>query len=89
MTEVTGPEIFRLKLPGSAIERSSDWRVVSMSCLTAVRHVLATHIPKQVGSCEQASYAIEDTAEMVAQHQRWGQRRTSSPGKTGQDMTSN
>ena len=33
-----------------------------------VRDVLATHILKQTGSYEQASYAIQDTAEMVAQH---------------------
>jgi hypothetical protein len=30
--------------------------------------VLATHILKQTVSYEQASYAIQDTAEMVAQH---------------------
>ncbi len=33
-----------------------------------VRDVLATHILKQTGSYEQASYAIQDTAEMVAKH---------------------
>lgn len=33
-----------------------------------VRDVLAMHILKQTGSYEQASYAIQDTAEMVAQH---------------------
>lgn len=33
-----------------------------------VRDVLATHILKQTGSYEQASYAIQDTPEMVAQH---------------------
>ncbi|MEY9584275.1 hypothetical protein [Sinorhizobium fredii] len=33
-----------------------------------VRDVLATHILKQTGSYEQASYAIQDTAEMVASH---------------------
>ena len=33
-----------------------------------VRDVLATHILKQTGSYEQASHAIQDTAEMVAQH---------------------
>lgn len=33
-----------------------------------VRDVLATHILKQTGSYEQASYAIQDTPEMVTQH---------------------
>jgi len=33
-----------------------------------VRDVLATHILKQTGSYEQASYAIQDTPEMVQQH---------------------
>jgi len=33
-----------------------------------IRDVLATHVLKQTGSYEQASYAIQDTAEMVAQH---------------------
>ena len=33
-----------------------------------VRDVLATHILKQTGSYEQASYAIQDTPEIVAQH---------------------
>ena len=33
-----------------------------------VRVVLATHILKRTGSYEQASYAIQDTPEMVAQH---------------------
>ena len=33
-----------------------------------VRDVLATHILKQTGSYEQASYAIQDTPEMVAKH---------------------
>ncbi len=33
-----------------------------------VRGVLATHILKQTGSYEQASYAIQDTPEMVASH---------------------
>jgi hypothetical protein len=33
-----------------------------------VRDVLATHILKKTGSYEQASYAIQDTAEMVAKH---------------------
>lgn len=33
-----------------------------------VRDVLATHILKQTGSYEQASYAIQDTPEMVARH---------------------
>lgn len=33
-----------------------------------VRDVLATHILKHTGSYEQASYAIQDTAEMVAKH---------------------
>ena len=30
--------------------------------------VLATHILKKTGSYEQASYAIQDTPDMVAQH---------------------
>ncbi len=33
-----------------------------------VRDVLATHILKKTGSYEQASYAIQDTPEVVAQH---------------------
>jgi hypothetical protein len=33
-----------------------------------IRDVLATHILKQTGSFEQASYAIQDTPEMVAKH---------------------
>ena len=33
-----------------------------------VRDILATHILKQTGSYEQASYAIQDTPETVAQH---------------------
>ena len=33
-----------------------------------MRDVLATHILKQTGSYEQASYAIQDTPDMVAQH---------------------
>ncbi len=33
-----------------------------------VRDVLATHILKQTGSYEQASYAIQDTPETVARH---------------------
>lgn len=33
-----------------------------------VRDVLATHILKQTGSYEQASYAIQDTPDMVQQH---------------------
>ncbi|OWV97292.1 hypothetical protein ATY81_07520 [Rhizobium sp. R72] len=33
-----------------------------------VRDVLATHVLKQTGSYEQASYAIQDTPEMVASH---------------------
>lgn len=33
-----------------------------------VRDVLATHILKQTGSYEQASYAIQDTADTVAKH---------------------
>jgi len=33
-----------------------------------IRDVLATHILKQTGSYEQASYAIQDTPEMVANH---------------------
>jgi hypothetical protein len=34
----------------------------------SVRDILATHILKQTGSYEQASYAIQDTPETVAQH---------------------
>lgn len=34
----------------------------------SVRDVLATHILKMTGSYEQASYAIQDTPEVVAQH---------------------
>jgi hypothetical protein len=34
----------------------------------SVRDVLATHILKKTGSFEQASYAIQDTPAMVAQH---------------------
>jgi hypothetical protein len=33
-----------------------------------VRDVLATHVLKQTGSYEQASYAIQDTPEVVAMH---------------------
>lgn len=33
-----------------------------------VRDVLATHVLKQTGSYEQASYAIQDTPDMVAKH---------------------
>jgi len=33
-----------------------------------VRDVLATHILKQTGSYEQASYAIQDTPVTVARH---------------------
>lgn len=33
-----------------------------------IRDVLATHVLKRTGSYEQASYAIQDTPEMVAQH---------------------
>ena len=33
-----------------------------------VRDVLATHILKLTGSYEQASYAIQDTPETVANH---------------------
>ena len=33
-----------------------------------IRDVLATHILKKTGSYEQASYAIQDTPDMVAQH---------------------
>jgi hypothetical protein len=33
-----------------------------------IRDVLATHILKQTGSYEQASYAIQDTPDMVAEH---------------------
>lgn len=33
-----------------------------------MRDVLATHILKQTGSYEQASYAIQDTAATVADH---------------------
>lgn len=34
----------------------------------SVRDVLATHVLKQTGSYEQAGYAIQDTADVVAQH---------------------
>ena len=34
----------------------------------SIRDVLATHVLKQAGSYEQASYAIQDTPEMVAKH---------------------
>lgn len=34
----------------------------------SIRDVLATHALKQTGSYEQASYAIQDTPEMVAKH---------------------
>ncbi|MET0241382.1 MAG: hypothetical protein ABW184_15935 [Sphingobium sp.] len=34
----------------------------------SIRDVLATHVLKQTGSYEQASYAIQDTPEMVAKH---------------------
>jgi hypothetical protein len=33
-----------------------------------VRDVIATHVLKQTGSYEQASYAIQDTPDMVAKH---------------------
>jgi len=33
-----------------------------------VRDVLATHVLNRTGSYEQASYAIQDTAELVAKH---------------------
>jgi len=33
-----------------------------------VRDVLATHVLKKTGSYEQASYAIQDTPDMVAKH---------------------
>ena len=33
-----------------------------------MRDVLATHILKQTGSYEQASYAIQDAPEMIAKH---------------------
>lgn len=33
-----------------------------------VRDVLATHVLKQTGSHEQASYAIQDTPETIAEH---------------------
>lgn len=33
-----------------------------------VRDVLATHVLKATGSYEQASYAIQDTPEVVAKH---------------------
>lgn len=36
--------------------------------LTTSGDVLATHILKQTGSYEQASYAIQGTPKMVAQH---------------------
>jgi len=34
----------------------------------SVRDVLATHVLKETGSYDQAGYAIQDTAEVVAQH---------------------
>lgn len=34
----------------------------------SIRDVLATHVLKQTGSYEQASYAIQDTPEIVAKH---------------------
>jgi len=34
----------------------------------SVRDVLATHVLKATGSYEQASYAIQDTPKMVAEH---------------------
>jgi hypothetical protein len=34
----------------------------------SIRDVLATHILKQTGSFERASYAIQDTPEMVAKY---------------------
>jgi hypothetical protein len=34
----------------------------------SVRDVIATHVLKQTGSFEQASYAIQDTPDTVAQH---------------------
>jgi hypothetical protein len=34
----------------------------------SVRDIIATHVLKQTGSYEQASYAIQDTPETVAQH---------------------
>jgi len=34
----------------------------------SLRDVLATHVLKQTGSYEQASYAIQDTPQTVAQH---------------------
>lgn len=33
-----------------------------------LRDILATHILKQTGSYEQASYAIQDTPDVVQQH---------------------
>jgi len=33
-----------------------------------VRDVLATHVLKQTGSYEQASYAIQDTPDTIAEH---------------------
>ena len=46
-----------------------------------IRDVLATHILKQTGSYEQASYAIQDTPEVVAKHYgRFFPARQSSPG---------
>lgn len=33
-----------------------------------VRDILATHILKRTGSYEQASYAIQDTPDVVQQH---------------------
>ena len=34
----------------------------------SVRDVLATHVPKQTGSYEQASYVIQDTPDVVELH---------------------
>lgn len=44
-----------------------------------VRDVLATHILNQTGSYEQASYAIQDTPEMIQEHYRGSCRRTREP----------
>ena len=55
--QIDDPEI-RLKQMGAERDLLVAW----------VRDVLATHVLKQTGSYEQAGYAIQDTAEMVAQH---------------------
>src|SRR3546814_10051679 len=43
-----------------------------------IRDVLATHILKQTGSYEQASYAIQDTPEMRSEERRVGKECVST-----------